>query len=299
MLDEAGVEAGDTVCAHSSLSRLGYLEGGPGSLIDALIERVGPEGTVLMPSFPTSGSMLAYIEQGEPFDWKNSPSKVGWITEIFRRRPDVRRSLHPTNAVCAWGKRAEEYLEGHERSETAYGSDTPFGRLSDDPRAKILMIETHVHSYLHHLQERVDFPHLFLEGHREAAYLDRDGTVRHLATKVMRPRTPYFVAISDAGDEPDHWAILHDFCLQFPPRRRRECAALGYHYTPYPTIPDRHERMAEQGILRKTTLGRGSVGCLHVQRYLRVIEPEFLGLLDRFRDRYDPDRIDSLRLPYL
>lgn len=297
-LDAVGIEPGDTVCAHSALSRLGYVEGGPRTVIDELRDRLGPSGTLLMPSFPTSGSMLAYLDSGLPFDPGSAPSRVGLITEVFRRLPDVHRSLHPTNAVCAWGARAAEYLEGHERSETPYGPDTPFGRLVADPRAKILMIETHVHSFLHHLQERVAFPNLFLPETREARFLDRNGNEHTLRTKVMRPRIPYFVAISDRDAGADDWAILHDFCLLYPPRRVDECARLGYRFTGYPSIPDRHVRLAGEGVLTETRLGRGRVGCLRVGAYVERIEPEFRDVIARYLYRYDPEMQSSLNLGY-
>jgi aminoglycoside 3-N-acetyltransferase len=298
-LIDVGIEPGDTVCVHSALSRVGYVEGGADAVIDELQARLGPTGTLLMPSFPTSGSMLDYLDAGEPFDVRHSPSRVGLITEVFRRRPDVHRSLHPTSAVCAWGAGAERYLDRHEHSPTPFGDATPYGRLANDPRAKILMIETHVHSFLHHLQERVDFPNLFLPGVRPARYVDHDGVERTTMTRVMRPRIPYFVALSDRGAGPDDWAILHDFCLLYPPRRVRACAARGYRFTACPSIPARHARLTEAGVLAQGRLGRGRVGCLRVSGYLDRIEPELRDLLTRFRAMYDPEALEARMLPYV
>ena len=36
---------------HSSLSRIGHVIGGPGAVIDALLAVIGPDGTLMMPSF--------------------------------------------------------------------------------------------------------------------------------------------------------------------------------------------------------------------------------------------------------
>jgi aminoglycoside 3-N-acetyltransferase len=293
-----GLARGNTVCVHASLSRFGYVDGGADAMIDALEETVGPEGCIMMPSFPTSGSMAQYLDAGESFDVRNSPSRVGLVTEVFRKRPGVLRSLHPTNPVTAWGRGAEALLRDHEQSLTPYGSNTPYGRLAEQDDALILMLETHIHSFLHHLQERVDFPPLFLPEEREACVIDYAGQQRKVRTRLMRPRVPYFVAIpSITGLEPD-WAILHDFALMFPHRREQEVRRLGYRFDGCPTLYRRREELESTGALRTAWIGTGEIGFLHVKSFLALVEPEFRTLIERFRPFYDPDRIAALRLPY-
>ena len=153
---------------HAALSRLGYVAGGADTLIDAVLQVVGATGAVLMPSFPMTGSGHEFLGRGEPLDVLHSPSRVGLVTEVFRSRPDVSRSLHPTNPVTGWGARAPALLAGHDRSPTPFGANTPCGRLAQLDDSYILMVETHVHSFLHHLQERVGMPTLFLPGARTA-----------------------------------------------------------------------------------------------------------------------------------
>jgi aminoglycoside N3'-acetyltransferase len=293
-----GLERGASVCVHSSLSRLGGVVGGAEAVIDALMAVVGTEGCVLMPSFPMVGPMVAHLDRGESFDVRRSPSRSGIITEVFRGRPGVRRSLHPTNPVAAWGRGVEAFLQGHEQSPTPYGPHTPYGRLAEVEHSYILMLETHVHSLLHHLQERVEFPNLFLPGEREAVFLDETGERRTMRTKVMRPRVPYFVAIPAArGPEPD-WAVLHDFALMFPRRRVQEVRRLGYRFDGYPTLHRRRAELEKAEILRATRVGRGEIGLLQIRNFLARIEPELRELIERFRPFYDPQTIDSLRLPY-
>jgi aminoglycoside 3-N-acetyltransferase len=293
-----GLARGALVCVHASLSRFGYVEGGAGAVIEALEETVGPEGCIMMPSFPTAGSMANYIEQGEPFDVRHSPSRVGLVTEVFRTRPGVLRSLHPTNAVTAWGRGAAALLQGHEESRTPYGCNTPYGRLAEQDNAFILMLETHVHSFLHHLQERVNFPTLFLPEEREACVIDQTGQRHTVRTQLMRPRVPYFVAVpSTRGSEPD-WALLHDFALMFPHRREKEVRRLGYRFAGHPALYRRRDELERTGALRTAWVGPGEVGLLHVKGFLALVEPEFRTLIERFRPFYDPERIAAMRLPY-
>jgi aminoglycoside N3'-acetyltransferase len=297
-LGRLGLKGGSVVCVHSALSRLGHLDGGTPMIVRGLMETVGEEGCLLMPSYPSRSSMLSCLESGDVFDVRSSPSRVGALTETFRRTPGVVRSLHPTNPLTAWGALSDELLQHHEKSPTPYGSATPYGRLAERDDSYILMLGTPILSLLHHLQERVEFPNLFLDDDREAAFIDETGRRGVMTTRVMRPRVPYYVAVpSSSGAEPD-WAILHDFCLVFPRAREPRLAANGYRFSGYPTILNRSRVLEEAGVLRSVRLGRGEAGLLHVRGFLERVEPEMRELIDRFRGFYDPEKIASLGLPY-
>lgn len=294
---DLGLNRGATVCVHSSLSQLGYVKGGSDSVIEALMETIGDEGCLAMPSFPTAGTMQSYVENEGPFDVRNSPSKVGAITELFRKQADVKRSMHPTHAVAAWGAGADALLRDHEKSNTPYGYETPYGRLADDPESFILMLGTRLLSLPHHLQERVDFPNLFLPGTADARYIDWDGEEHILKTKVMRPKVPYFVAIPPvSGIDPD-WCILHDFGLVFPKQRAREVHQLGYKFEGFPKLWERRAFLEQKGILRTRKVGRGEIGLLRTKAFIDLVEPELRDMIDQYRSFYDADFISAMNLP--
>ena len=48
-LREVGLEKGDAVMVHTSLKRMGYVCGGAQTVIEALMEVVGKDGTIMMP----------------------------------------------------------------------------------------------------------------------------------------------------------------------------------------------------------------------------------------------------------
>ena len=296
--NRAGLKRGDTVCVHSSLKSLGYVAGGPNEVIEALISVVGSEGCIMMPSFPLTGTMAGFLEAGTIYDVRNTPALTGALTEVFRRRPDVKRSLHPTNPLAAWGASAEEMLVDHEKSITPYGMRTPYGRLADHDRGYILMMGTHIHSLLHHLQERVGFPNLFLEQQAEATYIDYEGILHRMKTKVMRPRIPYFVAVPSVDAVHPDWALLHDFALVFPESRDALIKGLGYRFNGYQKIVSRRGQLIQAGILKSTRLGRGQVGLLKTKEFIQLIEPELNGLIAQFRSFYKIDDIAALGLPY-
>ena len=49
-LREVGLEKGDAVMVHTSLKRMGYVCGGAQTVIEALMEVVGENGTIMMPT---------------------------------------------------------------------------------------------------------------------------------------------------------------------------------------------------------------------------------------------------------
>ncbi len=295
---ELGIKGGDKVFVHASMNRMGYVEGGAETVITALMEAVGRRGSIFMPAFPMTGSMESYLKSGSLFDVRTTPSQMGVISETFRRRDGVLRSLHPTSSVAGWGKDAECFLCDHEKSLTPFGPDTPFGRAAQCVDTYILMLETHVHSLLHHLQERAAFPNLFLSGVKRIPVIGWNGDQEMVSTRVMRPRTPYFVAIPSSRPDRCTWVMLHDFGLIFPRRRLGEIMEMGYLLDGYPGLLSRRERLEGAGILRSLRVGKGEVGLLHIQGFLRAVEPELRGLLARFSHCYDADRIDALNLPY-
>src|SRR5262249_26453978 len=107
---------------HSSLSQLGFVEGGAEKVVDALLEVVGPEGTVMVPTFNHGAA--------DVFDVRTTPSRNGAVTEALRRRPEAYRSIHPTHPYAAIGKHAAALVAGHPEAGT-FGRRSPLGKLAD------------------------------------------------------------------------------------------------------------------------------------------------------------------------
>ncbi|MBD3292863.1 MAG: hypothetical protein GF393_08075 [Armatimonadia bacterium] len=162
-----GVGPGMTIMVHSSLSALGHVEGGAETLIEALIEAVGRDGTVAMPAMPGGGV----------FDIETSESSVGAVTEAFRTWPGVKRSFHPSHSACAIGPRAEFLLEDTLDHPTAIGAESPWGRLARLPEAHVLLlgVDQDRNTLLHHPEEVVRAPYLSTI---EREYVDEDGNVQ-------------------------------------------------------------------------------------------------------------------------
>jgi|WetSurMetagenome_2_1015567.scaffolds.fasta_scaffold17174_2 aminoglycoside N3'-acetyltransferase len=292
-----GLKQGMTVMVHSSVSRLGFVSGGPQTIIDALCEIVGSKGCVMMPTFSMSGSMKEYLEAGETFDCLRTPSHSGLLTETFRNMPGVIRSLHPTNSVAGWGEGVQEFIHDHHKSATPFGRETPFGRMAERDDTYILMIDTYIRSFLHHVQERVEYPNLFIEKSIGARMVDKNGKMINMNTRVLNPIIPYYVAIPSQKENEPAWVYLGDFALLFPTMRDHDARHQGYLFEGYPRILRRRKQLMETGIFTMVNIGRAEIGLLHIKPFLDIIEPELRTLLEQYGQHYDAQRIMDLHLP--
>ncbi len=185
-----GIKQGDSVLVHCSLSKIGYVEGGAKTIVDALFETIGESGTLLFPTFPATGRHKTYLEEDHIFDLKNTPSQMGSVTEHFRKLEGVYRSLHPTDCVAAKGTHAEYYTNSHFGELTPYTANSPFRKLCAK-NGKILMLGTTLNgacTNLHTLEDAVDFKFpVYDEKIFEVKMIDAAGNKLTMKTKVHNP----------------------------------------------------------------------------------------------------------------
>jgi aminoglycoside N3'-acetyltransferase len=202
-LARLGIGQGDTVFLHSSLKSLGYVEGGASSVIKALQDAVGPEGTLLVPTYYLpAGTVKATCElEGYVFDPRSHGTNMGRLPETFLAEAASHRSVHPTHSVSAWGRHAAYLTEAHHLAPSIFGEGSPWQRFVGVEGAKVLGLGvsmgpvTFYHVVEDALGER--FPERVWEaGSYSLPCLDREGKrcevpVRPFAPGVAARRIDY------------------------------------------------------------------------------------------------------------
>ena len=188
-LSELGVVPGDVLMVHSSLHANSGYRDRPVDMIGALKMAVGTRGLLVMPSMTYTDSSKAFLGRGEPMNQRRSPSKMGLLTEVFRRGKDVRRSLSPTHPLLAWGERAESFLDRHEKTDRSFGPASPFQRLLDLD-GKVLCIDAvpETVTFTHFLEDRIQdkLPFQFYdEAHHVGKVVDSEGRTLEVPTRVL------------------------------------------------------------------------------------------------------------------
>lgn len=166
-LRSLGISTGNTLIVHSSLSALGFVIGGAQTVVDALLESIGPTGTLTMPGHSSALS--------EPSHWKNPPVPQNWwpiiratmpafdldltpmremgmIAEAFRRLPGVQRSYHPRMSHLAYGPLADIITNGHSLVD-GLGEQSPLARLYECDAQVLLLGVPHANNTSIHLAE--------------------------------------------------------------------------------------------------------------------------------------------------
>jgi len=154
-LPAMGIVRGDILFVHSAFSAVGGMEGGVDGFIDGLLQAVGPEGTLIFPTF------TSYTQ---PFSRGGSPSNTGILSDVFRKRPGVVRTLHPSHSIAAIGRQAKYFAQDEWILNTTCGAGTCYMRLSEQG-AKVMMLGVDLNrcTMLHACEDMADLNYLVPE----------------------------------------------------------------------------------------------------------------------------------------
>ena len=172
-LRNVGLQSGDSVIVHTSLRQIGYVCGGAQAVIEALIEVVGRNGTVMMPTQswknldPETGvhwdvekEYWEIIRENWPaYDKKITPTNtMGAVAEMFRSWPGTIRTNHPARSVAAWGKNAAYLTETHSLTDI-FGESSPLAKLYKLNGSVLLIgVDYDKNTSIHLADVRADYP---------------------------------------------------------------------------------------------------------------------------------------------
>lgn len=190
-LQRVGVRRGDALLLHSGFSELHGFRGSIDELIDTFETTLGAQGHLLMVTLAYRDSAYEYLKRLNRFDVRRTPSMMGMVSEMFRRRPTVRRSLHPTHPVAVAGPKADWFVAGHEQCVHACGDGSPFDKLAQaDGCCVFFNTPFATFTFFHHLEhlvaQRLPFP-LYTAATFDVNVIDAQGQPMRVTTHAFDP----------------------------------------------------------------------------------------------------------------
>jgi aminoglycoside 3-N-acetyltransferase len=172
-LRRLGVRPGSELLVHTSLSALGWVAGGAQAVVAALLDALGPEGTLVVPTHTTGNSdpstwgappvpesWWPVIRASTPaYDPRITPSRgLGVAVEVARTWPGALRSEHPQDSFAAIGPQAGAITAGH-ALDSGFGERSPLARIEELDGDVLLLGAGHgSNTSLHLAEHRVPDP---------------------------------------------------------------------------------------------------------------------------------------------
>ncbi len=126
ILEHAGVPYNGALIVHSAIARLSRRGFRAEAIIEALVDYLR-DGHLFMPTMTWRTVTPAHPD----WDEMDTPSHTGVLTEIFRKRYALARSIHPTHSVAGFGPAARMLLSRHHVDDTPVSANSPYGLLRD------------------------------------------------------------------------------------------------------------------------------------------------------------------------
>jgi len=256
-LRRLGLKKGDFVGVHGSLSSFGYVAGGAKTVIKALMETVGPEGAIVMPTYSNNRRIVKSTpdEVRRGVTWKyrifryyprRNGCWTGKIPDTFWRMDGVMRGPNPTHSLAAWGKNADLLCQGWDHLLEAGGF------------ILLLGVTTACCSSLHLAEKKVRLP----ERIRRRNRLPDDLREKYFAPAAVWP--------------------AHITCCGRPARRPAKPPQPKWDigFGPYPSFKLVQGFAEKRGLVRTVTIGKAKVHCFRLAPVIDL----YAGLLKK-----DPD----------
>lgn len=168
-LTRLGVRPGGVLLVHAAFSTVGRVLGGPDALVDALLDALGPDGTLVsyqdwelgVDVWDADGRIPAAVRPHvPPFDPATArPARDhGILALVVATRRGVLRSANPGAGVCALGARAYALTTDHALDD-GYGAGSPFARIvALGGQVLMLGAPPETMTLLHHAEAVADLP---------------------------------------------------------------------------------------------------------------------------------------------
>lgn len=183
-LGAIGLEPGDAVLVHAGLRSVGRVIGGPDTILAAMREVVGPEGTILgytdwqlEDDERDDPALRPHIPAFDPLTSRSTRDNGFW-PEMLRTTPGALRSGNPGASMAAIGGRAAWFTADH-ALDYGYGPQSPLGKLVE-AKGKVLMLGAPLGriTLLHHAEHLARFPNKRVKRYEAPLLVDGIATWR-------------------------------------------------------------------------------------------------------------------------
>lgn len=157
--ERIGVKPGENVLLSADITRIAWVHRRAGAaripalLLDAFLDHLGPQGTLVVPTFNHD------LQHGEPFDAERSVPITGALAAAALQHPAFVRTAHPLHsfAVAGHGQHRFQALD----DASSFSRSSPFALFRSDG-FKVIGIDMdldHAFSYFHHVEELEQVPY--------------------------------------------------------------------------------------------------------------------------------------------
>lgn len=175
MFKRLGMKREHDVFVHSSMKSLGYVVNGANDVIDALLETVGENGTILMPAhtgqltdprgwlhpFVPSKFVSKVRKNMKPLCQSTTIRNRGIVAQTFLTYDSVWRSCHPLNSVIAVGLNSDCFTCEHNLDDSE-GVSSPIFKLYEAQGYVLLIgVDLTKCTAIHLAEYLADVPYLY------------------------------------------------------------------------------------------------------------------------------------------
>ncbi|MCK4349201.1 MAG: AAC(3) family N-acetyltransferase, partial [Thermoplasmatales archaeon] len=243
---------GDIIMVHSSLSAFGFVDGGSDAIIDALMETVGDQGTIVM---PISLANRKRLPDGKyevlDFDPETAEIWTGTIPKTFIKRKNVIKNFQ--GSIAATGRHAQQLIRSLNRL-----------LYYDKSYVLLLGVSLKVNSAMH-LSENIAVPPQFIERLKNGGI-----SKKQLLFWMIVRKAGYFF-----GAYPKIFFILYNIGKRIKdfrkvPSRNKETALNYSPFGPWANFAKMEQCYKNSMIMKETIIGEASCKLIKVRPMVKL-----------------------------
>lgn len=192
-LSELGVDGGHDIFVHSGYRAFREEGFSPDQVLDTFLDLQADKATML-PAFNWRA-----VSAQNPFNVRTTPSIVGVLTETFRQRPGIARTLYPTHSCVMAARFMPVYGDRHIQSYSPCDRLSPFAAFADH-KVRIVLANCTIDTmtYIHHFEELIYPEHYLADNSEDIGIIDENGRHQNFTLRRHRKLPRQFSKFSDA-----------------------------------------------------------------------------------------------------